>query len=893
MKVEGVFYSIPLISRPWSYPPLRLISIELHGFKSFPDTYKLMFKPGMTGVVGPNGCGKSNIGDWISWALGEQRPTVLRSSEMSEVIFAGTIKRKAMGFAEVKVLMEMPDQSNPSIMKEISISRRLYRDSNSEYRIDGKESRLRDIQNLLMDTGMGTRAYSYIQQGQIDLILNKTPQDRRSLIEEAAGITRYKVRKIEAERRLDDTRANLVRLDDVIHELSKQMGSLKRQAAQAKKAAAIDSEIEKFQRILLAGRWQDIEKARRDIQKQRDEIERQVGDLTAQVADKVSAVEGLKAALERQQHSQNERGRSIMALDQRLSLNEQEKKFQIQFQEEAKVQRQRLSGRLEELGIRQLSESKMLAELESQLVEANKSLEDKEALLRISDEALTLASGITRKLELDLEEIRSQKTSSQNIKLTRYQERLEASNTSLQSVDENIRRALESRDILTAKDYLGQASESLQSEIKTNNRLLGENSDAAIEQDSARDSKIAELSIQLATKQTHVEELRNSNFKTARDRDASWARRDAIQTQYKASQKTQFELDVERKRLIKDEEDFRIKSEQAVVRVAEIEVEVQNLLIQREEFQKELTDYQPILETEAEQLKDLERGTREFQEVLDNARNLRTDIVVKATEINGFLDTLSREIEIAFRMDPQAFIATISEEERNLWKEGELFYQTQITELQSKRMDIGTVNALAVEELETSESRLTDMIAQRQDVTEAIKNLELTIDEINETSKARFKEAFDFINEKFKEVFVDLFGGGTAKLTLDETEDILDCGIEIMAQPPGKTPKTINLLSGGEKALAAISLLFAIFHFKPSPFCILDEVDAALDQVKTKSFAELVKKMSKQTQFIVITHQTSTMVECDSLYGVTHYEPGCSQIVSVEFAEAKKIVDVQ
>ena len=207
-----------------------------------------------------------------------------------------------------------------------------------------------------------------------------------------------------------------------------------------------------------------------------------------------------------------------------------------------------------------------------------------------------------------------------------------------------------------------------------------------------------------------------------------------------------------------------------MVRVAEIEVEVQNLLIQREEFQKELTDYQPILETEAEQLKDLERGTRELQEVLDNARNLRTDIVVKATEINGFLDTLSREIEIAFRMDPQAFIATISEEERNLWKEGELFYQTQITELQSKRMDIGTVNALAVEELETSESRLTDMIAQRQDVTEAIKNLELTIDEINETSKARFKEAFDFINEKFKEVFVDLFGGGTAKLTLDETE---------------------------------------------------------------------------------------------------------------------------
>lgn len=845
----------------------------------------------MTGVVGPNGCGKSNIGDGISWALGEQRPTALRSSEMSEVIFAGTIKRKAMGFAEVKVLMEMPDPNNPSIMKGTTISRRLYRDSNSEYRIDGKESRLRDIQNLLMDTGMGTRAYSYIQQGQIDLILNKTPQDRRSLIEEAAGITRYRVRKIEAERRLDETRTNLVRLDDIIHELTKQMGTLKRQATQAKKAVAIDAEIEKLQRILLAGRWQDIEKAQKEVQKERDDIERQVGDLTSQVADKVSAVEGLKAALERQQHSQNERGRSIMALDQRLSLNEQEKKFQIKFQEDAKIQRQRLSGRLEELGIRQLSEFKMFSDLENHLIEANRILEEREDLLRSSDESLTIASGIARKLELDLEDLRTQKTNSQNVKVTRYKGRIEAVNQSLQMVSENIQQALDASEIGTAKNFLDRASISIHDEIKTNNQLLTETLEANQEQDIAHDSQIANLIKQIGIEQPKLELLRNSNLKTARDRDASWAQRDAIQSQHKGSQKIQFELEAERVRLIKDEDDFRVRSEQAVIRVSEIEVEVQELLIQREELQKELSDYQPILETEAEQLKDLERGTREFQEVLDNARNLRTDIVVKATEINGFLDTLAKEIEIAFRMDPRSFMATVTEEEYDRWNQGELYYQTQITELQSKRVDIGTINALAIEELETSELRLTDMTSQRQDVTEAITNLELTINEINETSKARFKEAFDFINDKFREVFIDLFGGGTARLALDETEDILDCGIEIMAQPPGKTPKTINLLSGGEKALAAISLLFAIFHYKPSPFCILDEVDAALDQVKTKSFAELVKKMSKQTQFIVITHQTSTMVECDSLYGVTHYEPGCSQIVSVQFAEAKKIAD--
>jgi len=215
---------------------LRLIALELHGFKSFADPQKLVFPGGMTAVVGPNGCGKSNISDALAWVLGEQRATLLRGNEMSDVIFAGTSQRKPMGLSEVKLTLEMADAALPGTTKEVVISRRLYRDTGGEYRINGRETRLKDIQDLLMDTGMGTRAYSFIQQGQIDLILSTKPKDRRSLLEEAAGITRYKLRRTEAERRLDETRANLLRLDDILHELGKQQESLKPQAAKARRA---------------------------------------------------------------------------------------------------------------------------------------------------------------------------------------------------------------------------------------------------------------------------------------------------------------------------------------------------------------------------------------------------------------------------------------------------------------------------------------------------------------------------------------------------------------------------------------------------------------------------------------------------------------------------------
>ena len=275
---------------------------------------------------------------------------------------------------------------------------------------------------------------------------------------------------------------------------------------------------------------------------------------------------------------------------------------------------------------------------------------------------------------------------------------------------------------------------------------------------------------------------------------------------------------------------------------------------------------------------------------MENARAQHQEVLLHGAQVQGSQEALSKEVELALGLEVPAFLAGLDEAERAAWEEGELIHQTRLNELQGRRLELGGVNPLAIQELEEAESRLAFMNEQRADVTAAIGNLEATITEINATSEERFQEAFDYINLRFQEVFREAFGGGSAQLILEDPRNLLECGIEITAQPPGKSAKALSLLSGGEKALTAISLLFAIFHFKPSPFCVLDEVDAPLDESNVGRFAAMVQKMKADTQFIVITHQKPTMVAADTLYGVTMEEAGCSRLVSVQLREAESLV---
>jgi chromosome segregation protein len=1169
---------------------VRLISLELHGFKSFADAQKLSFPGGMTAVVGPNGCGKSNISDSLAWVLGEQRPSMLRGSEMADVIFAGTAQRRPMGLSEVKLVLEMPDPALPGATREVAISRRLYRDTGSEYRINGREARLKDVQDLLLDTGMGTRAYSFIQQGQIDLILSSKPKDRRVLLEEAAGITRYKLRRADAERRLDETKGNLERLDDILFELNKQMDSLRRQAARARRAKELDADIKATQRILLAGKAVELEAAKVRILDQLDQTERRVAELTAQVSEKASEVESLRLSVDEQQQTQARRTSAMLALDQRLQLAEQERGFQEERRDEAEGQRARLQERIQALTGRLEESGDSFVALESVFKEASERLDLREADLAKAEEEVALAQGALRHEETEFQTLRERKVESQKETLARQKQRLsfqsqiaqlegrldalnhdesiraprleslqseaiqadrdlegllsqleraeeaafdqrrraetleEAQRTLAQdhhraeaeldaaerrlrqmadllaqsfgdeelrkglawlrerglrspalvellSVDEALRPDLErllgswlqslSVDPGTARQsaeapghlllvlestgtpppvpagceplrehvrWTGSAQplralldrafhcsdeampdlvlthpdlafvspafihlpygplqlgvsapaaspiklraeqeearatrealldrleeletkrrhggdeargarersleidedlrslqrktdtlksqrtsaqgqlaeiraaseradalwEQIETEIKRLQALLRELDEHPEEAgDAALDASILQAETRVREARQRLDERRERRLEAARGRDAAWAERDGHERHLQLAHRGRFDLEAERQRMEVEAGELVDRREGCTRRLAELEAEAQGLLQEREGVLAQARVAQPRLELGQETLRVQERAARELQEALENARAQHQEVLLHGAQVQGSQEALAKEVELALGLDVPAFLAGLSEAERQAWEEGELVHQTLLSELQGRRLDLGGVNPLAIQELEEAETRLAFMDEQRADVTAAIGNLESTIQEINATSEERFREAFDFVNSRFQEVFREAFGGGSAQLSLEDPKNLLECGIEITAQPPGKTAKALTLLSGGEKALTAISLLFAIFHFKPSPFCVLDEVDAPLDEANVGRFAAMVQKMKADTQFIVITHQKPTMVAADTLYGVTMEEAGCSRLVSVQLREAEALV---
>jgi chromosome segregation protein len=1149
----------------------------------------------MTAVVGPNGCGKSNISDALAWVLGEQRATLLRGAEMADVIFAGTGQRRPMGLAEVKLTLEMPDAALPGATREVTVSRRLYRDTGSDYRVNGRECRLKDVQDLLLDTGMGTRAYSFIQQGQIDLILSSKPKDRRSLLEEAAGITRYKLRRTDAERRLEETRANLLRLDDILFELGKQQESLKRQASKARRAQELDAAIRATQRILLAGKALELQAAKDAVLENLDALERRIAVLTAQSSEARSEAERLHSALDELQARQERRVRAVAGLDQRSGLLEQDRGFQAERIRDARDQGGQLALRLEELAARSGDSAAELARLQAALDAAAAALEARDGLVARSEEAVALAGGALRHVEGELKGLRARRAEAEKealaaqhrrhalhqeiaqrsgrldalnheeamraprlealqadqLRLGRAEEgaadRLEqieeavqvqgriraealeahrAAAASLRAAEgaldgeerrlrqiadalraaagsEETQKALlwmrqrgedplaladalvvEEEDLpgverllgawsqavalgpgglaatpeapgrlwvcagapagatrtpsdappdcvplagrlrwkpgrarpleaLLARAFLcadallprlGEAHpdlafvsprlvklpygpvqvgaaapavsvfklraeqeaargaretqlervETLEAEVKSLESRMGdaasrfkemeedhlaarralqdlkgarasvaaqlreisESQERADAQWELLEGEIAALKGRLRAlevpegrpeeaglaeavqaleagreeAQRTLEEQRGILVEASRMRASAWAERDALQRHLQQLQRGTFDLEAERARIQGDMQQARERGEQAVARLAELELEVQALLRDRAALVAQQAGAVPGIEAAQERLRLRERAVRELQEALENARQLHQEALLQGAQVQGSLTATGREIELALAMTIPEFLASVTDDERQAWVLGELVHQTRLAELHGKRLDLGSVNPLAIQELKEAEDRLGFMNQQRGDVMEAIGNLEATIREINSVSEERFREAFDFINRRFQEVFREAFGGGSATLALQDPKDLLECGIEITAQPPGKSAKALTLLSGGEKALTAISLLFAIFHYKPSPFCVLDEVDAPLDEANVGRFAAMVQKMKDGTQFIVITHQKPTMMAADTLYGVTMEELGVSRLVSVQLREATQLV---
>jgi chromosome segregation protein len=1189
---------------------LNFRRLEVTGFKSFADKAELALEPGITAVVGPNGCGKSNIADAIKWALGEQNAKALRCEKMEDLIFNGGSVRRPLGMSQVSLVMLNADNKLETQYTEVEIERRFFRSGEGEYYINRNRCLLKDIHELFMDTGLGINSYSIMEQGHIDLILNSSPQDRRLIIEEAAGITKFRHRKKTTLKKLEATEQNILRINDILHELEQQVASLKRQESRARTYQRYYSDLKSFDTTLSKRKYENLtaelkntdnkvtdldDKARSistnttKLESDLENLRLEITQLDAKLSDirieerkiqgKIEEAESNIAVLkERKTNLQQQRQRThneITRITQRIQ--EQEKQL-----DKIIAERDKLSEAISKQES-ELKESQSSADLLSQTTkEAEKSIEELKAQVieslnkraRIQNELSATESRLDyltnrrerlttdsesfrtehaqlkdslEKIQTDIEEkeekisdltIREEQLTSEIDKLrsdstslekgireleqkrnarssrlqslqelqkayegysagvkailkgtknqaqesdgivgavaeiirteAQYEIAIEASlGSNVQSIvtekTEDARKALEylierkagratflPMDVLNraeneflevAGDIIAIASKvvafdqkySIVVEYLLGNILIVKDFDTAARlAEIARNKsynvvqfvtldgqivsssgiiiggtgtesagllrrsreiadlkkEVSELDEQLNAVYKQRDELlgKISSFQKERERitkefqserilytgmqkDISQYKQrlarlekeiSVLDSEYNTLDKEIADLHQKKTKLSTDVEEIDSKGEEIKTKVDELQSETRLKIQERDAILKTCTDLRVQLASKKQQEKgltdnitSLDREKTQLQKTLSNyetsvstddesEKSLTDNIFAQESILEGLFEERSKiesevsgieaqrqnsyneltegetfirdnrrdidqikqeryQIEITrtqIQMNVDALISKMRErygismnefesqikveiqEEDSQLTEEEI--EKRIDDLRTKMEKLGPVNLTAVDEYNRQKDRYDLMVAQREDLIKAKESLYNIIQRINTESRERMKTTFDAVNTNFQELFQKLFGGGQGELVMVGEGDVLESGVEIIAKPPGKKPQTVSMLSTGERSLTAISLLFALFRIKPSPFCVMDEVDAALDDANVRRFTEMVKEFSKTIQFVIITHNKRTMEIADVLYGVTMEESGVSKLVSLK-----------
>ena len=1181
---------------------MYLKSIEVHGFKSFANKILFEFHNGITGIVGPNGSGKSNVADAVRWVLGEQRVKQLRGSSMQDVIFSGTENRKPLSYAYVAITLDNGDHQLNVDYKEVTVARRVYRSGESEYLINGTTCRLKDVNELFYDTGIGKEGYSIIGQGQIERILSGKPEERRELFDEAAGIVKYKRRKATAQKKLEDEQQNLVRVNDILAELEKQVGPLERQAEKARlylkkkeelktydvNMFLVDMERIKEQLNALAGNIQiteqDLEESNRSytnikteysameeemqrvdesLESFREELgsaavtkgklEGQINVLKEQIHAAEQSEEHFKTRQEEINQDKQQRleekasyEKEKIVLDgQMRSMDEQKSNVMARYQEiqeeiarcsrgiedgkneiinllnnkaSTKARRQRYDTMLEQINIRKAQLGKRLLEQKSEEEELQSMVEECEASYgrvqeeceRLSEEEKRLEGKRREWQEKEREAARAleQETASYH----REQSRLESLINIAERYDgygNSIRRVMEKKEsesgilgvvadliqvdkkyevaietalggsiqnivtrdedtakkmiaylkqnrfgratflpltsigkkepninqaalkepgvigigsdlvkadekfyglrvhllgrtyvvdtidhaVMLARKYqyslrivtlegellnpggsmtggafkntsnllgrkreiedlqkqIGKLQSSIKSyrerleEIRTARELLKEdilkvqeelqqamlaqntekmNLEHAIEQKEANDSQFSDLQMESRELEKQVAEISESHARIQEEIQAADNREKEIEeenrnfqqildTQNKLAQDSQSEVS----RVQLEEANLLQKAEFVQENISRILREIEKLEEDLKSAEQEKNESQADVEKKYHDIEEIKKTIEasdtardELEQKIADGQKQREEMSVqykgffqKQEELSKRINDLDKEL---YRLNSQKEKLNESSEQQTnyMWEEYELTLHNamklrneeydnptemkkQITQIKEDIRGLGDVNVNAIEDYKNISERYDFMKTQHDDLVEAEKTLLSIIDELDTGMRNQFMEKFAQIQKEFDKVFKELFGGGKGTLELVEDEDILECGIRIIAQPPGKKLQNMMQLSGGEKSLTAIALLFAIQNLKPSPFCLLDEIEAALDDSNVGRFADYLHKLTKNTQFIVITHRRGTMAAADRLYGITMQEKGVSTLVSVNLIE--------
>ena len=979
---------------------MYLKRIELHGFKSFADKVNIEFQPGITGIVGPNGCGKSNISDAVRWVLGEQSVKSLRGSNMTDVIFAGSEDRRAQNLAEVTLVFDNSDRFMKYDYNEVEITRRLYRQNNeAEYLINKQQCRLKDIVDLIMDTGLGRDSLSIISQGNISSFADSKPEERRGIFEEAAGVSKYKKRKLESIRKLERTKENLERIGDIVVELEKQVGPLKRQKEKAEKYLTLKERLTSIEVNVLI---REISNAKKSL----DEFSKSIKDLNERQVS-------LETDIQLKEDSNDKIKKKMFVLDQEINVLQTkllEAVSNVSKLETAKVEiDQKRKHALETLSKENLQESianmkailsdivneynDRVERLENTEKELNEIIENQEnrnnRLTKLKEDIDYLTSEINKnksKKEILIDAVENKSNYHHGIKtvlsLAKSNKNIIGVLGDLITTNEGYELAISSAlagaiefivttDDLTARDTIkflrdniaGRATflpvntmkpRSVREEhlivSKTMDGYLGLASDFVSYDDKIESVVLNQLgNIIIAKDIDCANEISKATFARYKivslDGDilnvgrsltgGSFNRQKSSLVQKRELEEVAITLENQEKDNAKKRNEYNVLDNeikeishallQKQMAYAKLEVVVQG---KREELIKAKSEYESLADQSVE-LEDFATGKTESKlinqlneavkyrddltEEIKSKRELRMSYVNQNEALEVELREYRKDLkEVQSEVNANAIKATkletllsnhltrLNDEYRMTYEYAVEQYQEEIDveqaklevyELRTKISRLGNVNIDAIEEYKTVSERYENMNRQRIDLLQAQDSILEAIKEMDEIMIERFSETFEKINEEFNTVFRSLFGGGKAKIKYSDPTNILETGIDIDVQPPGKAVQNISLFSGGEKALIAISCLFAILRVRPIPMCILDEVEAALDIANVERFAKYLKEFSGTTQFIVVTHREGTMEECDLLYGATMQQKGVTKLVSVKLEEAIDLSD--
>ncbi len=1181
---------------------MYLKSIEVQGFKSFANKISFQFHNGITGIVGPNGSGKSNVADAVRWVLGEQRIKQLRGTSMQDVIFAGTEMRKPLSYAYVAITLDNSDHQLTIDYDEVTVARRLYRSGESEYLINGAPCRLKDISELFYDTGIGKEGYSIIGQGQIDAILSGKPEDRRELFDEAAGIVKFKRRKIASEKKLEEERNNLVRVSDILGELEKQVGPLERQAGKARvyldkkqKLKTLDVNMFLLENNSIKERLNDTNVSLENAVKEYEETDSRYENIRQEYDETLVRIEELEKTIEEERNVLSETGSVRQKLESQIELLKEQinsirgneahldtrkesvsKELEARQKEEEGLNEQKsaIDEKLNEAETKKAEVEKRLGDIQSRIEEINTDIENckndiigalnERANIRSRAERITAMQeqidirkaeltsklvaartdeakqqDVIRQFEEEFERI-SEEISSLNEEEKAKEEKVAGYKEELTSMDNKLRdtqvkyhqdksklealsniteryegyggsvkRVMEQKEkhkgiigvvadiissdkkyetaietalggniqnivtddeetakkmiaflkqeragratflpltsikhpqefktpevlnekgvlgladslVNTKKEYVNVAKamlgrivvvdnvdnavkiarkydygirmvtlegellvpggaisggafknnsnllsrrremdeldKSMKESLKEIDRLLSAIEDTKNKRNEER-VEIEKLKITLQEKfiaqntaRLNLTGARNRQEENKADYDSLKTESAELDKQVSANttEKENIEKELEASVALEKDKTAHIEEMQALLekqheeesvvadelKQAEVEAEkilqqvgfeqqnIDRIKAERERFENELNEIVDQMGSGESLIAEKEKNITEIEETIKASHTTEEETSGKLNEDIRLKDELSEKQKNFFtvreelaekrtnldkeRYRLQSAVEKLTESIQSqidyMWNEYEITLRdaeamrdpdmndlagmrSDVTTLRDEIKKLGDVNVGAIEEYKEVSERYTFLKTQHDDLVEAEKTLVGIIEELDTAMRRQFKEKFHAIETEFDKVFKELFGGGHGTLELMEDQDILEAGIRIEAQPPGKKLQNMMQLSGGEKALTAIALLFAIQNLKPSPFCLLDEIEAALDESNVERFAKYLHKLTKHTQFIVITHRRGTMERADRLYGITMQEKGVSTLVSVNLVE--------